>query len=107
MLHCLARTRLWGEAMHGCLRMLVIAILALIAAAPLRAEVKEIRIGIQPGLPSLPVLVAEKRGFFIEQARKAGLGNVNFTLHRLAGAAAVNDALLFEKVDASVLGATA
>jgi sulfonate transport system substrate-binding protein len=85
----------------------VVVIGSLAAGGPSRAEVKELRIGIQPGLPSLPVIVAERRGLIAEQARKAGLGDLQVTLHRLSGAPAVNDALLSGSVDASVLGATA
>ena len=96
--------RLGAKAFLGTL---ILAVGILAPAAPSRAEVDEIRIGIQPGLPSLPVIVAEQRGFFTEQARKAGLGDLKITLRRLSGAAAVNDALLSESVDASVLGATA
>src|SRR5436190_6900076 len=86
---------------------LVIVAIAVMAAEPSRAEVKEIRIGVQPGLPSLPVIIAEQRGFISDKARKAGLGDLKATLHRLSGADAVNQALLSESVDASVLGATA
>jgi NitT/TauT family transport system substrate-binding protein len=96
-----------GTLLRAFLSILLVPIGVLPAPAPARAEVKEIRIGIQPGLPSLPVIVAEQRGFFTEEARKAGLSDQRFTLHRLNGAAAVNDALLSESVDASVLGATA
>src|SRR5438067_11761536 len=96
-----------AKLLHAFLSIFIVAIGVLPATAPSRAEVKEIRIGIQPGLPSLPVIVAEQRGFFTEQARKAGLGDLKITLRRLSGAAAVNDALLSESVDASVLGATA
>jgi NitT/TauT family transport system substrate-binding protein len=81
--------------------------MGVLAAAPSRAEVKEIRIGIQPGLPSLPVIVAEQREFFAQQAKKAGLGDLKVTLHRLNGADAANEALLSESVAATVLGATA
>ena len=96
--------RLGAKAFLGTL---ILAVGILAPAAPSRAEVDEIRIGIQPGLPSLPVIVAEQRGFFREEARKAGLGDLKVTLHRLGGAAAVTDALLSASVDASVLGATA
>jgi ABC-type nitrate/sulfonate/bicarbonate transport system substrate-binding protein len=65
--------------LHAFLSILIVAIGVLPAAAPSRAEVKEIRIGIQPGLPSLPVIVAEQRGFFTEEARKAGLGDLRIT----------------------------
>lgn len=96
-----------GKLLRAILSIFLVPIGVLTAAAPARAEVKEIRIGIQPGLPSLPVIVAERRGFFNEEARKAGLSDQRFTLQRLNGAAAVTDALLSESVDASVLGATA
>jgi ABC-type nitrate/sulfonate/bicarbonate transport system substrate-binding protein len=92
--------------MNSFLSVLIVAI-GVLAAAPLRAEVGEIRVGIQPGLPSLPVIIAEQREFFAQAARKAGLRDLKVTLLRLSGADAVNEALLSESVDASVLGATA
>ena len=96
-----------GKLSKPFLSIFILAISVLAAIPPTRAEVKAIRIGIQPGLPSLPVIVAVERGLLAEQARKAGLGDLHITLQRLGGAAAVTDALLSESVDASVLGATA
>ena len=89
------------------LGVLIIAIGVLVATAPIRAEVNELRIGIQPGLPSLPVIVADQRGFFAEHAKKAGLGDLKITMQRFSGAAAAIDGLRSERVDAAVLGVTA
>jgi len=66
-----------------------------------------LRLGIQPELPSLPVIIAAERGFLVARAKEVGLAQVRVTLQRLSGAAAVNDALIAGSIDASVLGATA
>ena len=53
-----------------------------------------LRLGIQPELPSLPVIIAAERGFLVARAKEAGLGQVTVTLQKLSGAAAVNEALM-------------
>jgi sulfonate transport system substrate-binding protein len=83
------------------------ALLVLLAVSPARAEMEQLRIGIQSGLPSLPVIVADQQGLFAEQAKKAGLGDLKVTTQRFSGAAAAIDALRSERVDAGVLGVTA
>ena len=66
-----------------------------------------LRLGVQPELPSLPVIIAAERGFLVARAKEAGLGQGTVTLQKLSGAAAVSEALIAGRVDASVLGATA
>ena len=51
----------------------LIASCAVLVGAPVRAEVNEVRIGIQYGLIYLPVAVADAQGYFAEEAKKAGL----------------------------------
>jgi ABC-type nitrate/sulfonate/bicarbonate transport system substrate-binding protein len=77
------------------------------ASIPSSAAETTLRLGIQPELPSLPVIVAAERGFLVARAQEAGLGQVKVTLQLLSGAAAVNEALIARSIDASVLGATA
>jgi NitT/TauT family transport system substrate-binding protein len=71
------------------------------------AEEMTLRLAIQPELPSLPLIVAVERGFLVARAKEVGLNSVQLTLQRLNGGAAVNEAFVAHKVDASVLGATA
>ena len=62
----------------------LLAACALLAAAPapVRAEVNEVRIGIQYGLIYLPVVVADAQGFFAIEAKKAGLPDLKVTVQR-------------------------
>ncbi len=82
----------------------VIALCALFSAAPSRAEVKEIRIGIQFGLIYLPVVVAEAQGYFAEEAKKAGLPDLKITVQRFSGSPAITDAVLSGNVDVGAFG---
>ena len=72
--------------------------------ASARGEVAEVRVGIQFGLVYLPVAVADARGFFAQEARKAGLGELKVTIHRFSGSPAINDALFSGNVDLGALG---
>jgi NitT/TauT family transport system substrate-binding protein len=74
------------------------------ASSVVRAEVTEVRIGIQFGLIYLPVMVAEAKGFFAEEAAKAGLGQLKVIVQRFSGSPAINDALLSGSVDAGAYG---
>ena len=77
----------------------VIAGCAVFATAPSRAEVNEVRIGIQFGLIYLPVVVAESRGFFAEEAKKAGLPDLTVSVQRFSGSPAITDAVLSGNID--------
>jgi NitT/TauT family transport system substrate-binding protein len=74
------------------------------ASSVVRAEVTEVRIGIQFGLIYLPIMVAEAKGFFAEEAAKAGLGQLKVTVQRFSGSPAINDALLSGAVDVGAYG---
>jgi NitT/TauT family transport system substrate-binding protein len=81
------------------------AILAVIAeGSAVGAETNELRIGIQFGLVYLPVSVAEARGFFAEEAKKAGLEPLKITIRRFSGSPAINDAVLSGSVDVAAYG---
>ncbi|HEY1979246.1 MAG TPA: ABC transporter substrate-binding protein [Xanthobacteraceae bacterium] len=82
----------------------VIAGCAVFAAAPSRAEVNEVRIGIQFGLIYLPVVVAEAQGFFAEEAKKAGLPGLKVSVQRFSGSPAITDAVLSGNVDVGAFG---
>jgi NitT/TauT family transport system substrate-binding protein len=82
----------------------VVAGCAMLAAAPSRAEVNEVRIGIQFGLIYLPVVVADAQGFFAEEAKKAGLPEFKVTVQRFSGSPAITDAVLSGNVDIGAFG---
>src|ERR1700691_5921457 len=72
--------------------------------APLRAEVNEVRIGIQYGLIYLPVVVADAQGYFAEEAKKAGLPDLKVTVQRFSGSPAITDAVLSGNIDVGAFG---
>jgi NitT/TauT family transport system substrate-binding protein len=86
---------LWGALIASC---------ALLVAAPARAEVNEVRVGIQYGLIYLPVVVAEAQGFFAEEAKKAGLPDLKITVQRFSGSPAITDAVLSGNIDVGAFG---
>lgn len=88
-------------------RMLSAACLAgclVLVGAPARAEVNEVRIGIQFGLIYLPVVVADAEGYFAAEAKKAGLPDLKITVQRFSGSPAVTDAVLSGNVDVGAFG---
>src|ERR1700685_1830541 len=90
------RLRLWfGAVVAGCV---------MFVAAPSRAEVNEVRIGIQFGLIYLPVVVADAQGFFAEEAKKAGLPDLKVTVQRFSGSPAITDAVLSGNIDIGAFG---
>ena len=92
---------------NNCSRLVTGALVAgcvLFAAAPVRAEVNEVRIGIQFGLIYLPVVVADAQGFFADEAKKAGLPDLKITVARFSGSPAITDAVLSGNVDVGAFG---
>jgi NitT/TauT family transport system substrate-binding protein len=82
----------------------LVAACALLIAAPVRAEVNEVRIGLQYGLIYLPVVVAEAQGYFAEEAKKAGLPDLKITVQRFSGSPAITDAVLSGNIDVGAFG---
>jgi NitT/TauT family transport system substrate-binding protein len=72
---------------------------ALLFAGGARAEVNEVRLSKQHGLPYLPMIVIEDQKLIEKQAAKAGLGDVATVWSQHAGPAAQLDALLAGQVD--------
>jgi NitT/TauT family transport system substrate-binding protein len=93
---------LFGALAAGCA--VFICAMFVFVAAPARAEVNEVRIGIQFGLIYLPVVVAEAQGFFADEAKKAGLPDLKVTVARFSGSPAITDAVLSENVDIGAFG---
>src|SRR5580700_10877129 len=88
----------------GALSGALFAACAMLAAAPARAEVNEVRIGIQYGLIYLPVVVADAQGFFAIEAKKAGLPDLKVTVQRFSGSPAITDAVLSGNIDVGAFG---
>lgn len=61
---------------------------------PTRAEISELKIARQFGLPYLPLIVAKNRALIEKHARAAGLEGLKVTWARLGGGGAANDALV-------------
>jgi NitT/TauT family transport system substrate-binding protein len=81
-----------------------VASCALLAAVPCRADVSEVRIGVQFGLIYLPVVVAQAQGYFAEEAKKAGLPDLKVVLQRFSGSPAVVAAMLSGDIDIGAVG---
>jgi NitT/TauT family transport system substrate-binding protein len=82
----------------------LVAAVAVLGAAPVRAEVNEVRIGVQFGLIYLPVMVADAQGFFTAEAKKAGLPDLKVTVQRFSGSPAITDAVLSGNIDVGAFG---
>ena len=68
-------------------------------AAAAQAEVTEVRMSKQFGLPYLPMIVIEAQQLIEKNAKAAGLGDVKTTWTQRAGPAAELDALLAGQAD--------
>jgi NitT/TauT family transport system substrate-binding protein len=76
-----------------------VALTLLLPCAGARAETDEIRVGRQPGLTYLPLIVMAHEGLLDKQARAAGLPSLRYKAVELGSAGALNDALLSGSVD--------
>ncbi len=77
----------------------IAAALAGAIASAAHAEVKEVRMSKQFGLPYLPMIVIEAQHLIEKNAKAAGLGDVKTTWTQRAGPAAELDALLAGQAD--------
>jgi NitT/TauT family transport system substrate-binding protein len=75
------------------------ALVLLLLCTGARAETDEIRVGRQPGLTYLPLIVMAHEGLLDKQARAAGLPSLRYKAVELGSAGALNDALLSDSVD--------
>ncbi len=74
-------------------------LLGAVTVASAHAEVDTVRVGRQPGLTYLPLIVMEHDGLLDRQAKAAGLPGLTFKRVGLGSAGALNDALLAGSVD--------
>jgi NitT/TauT family transport system substrate-binding protein len=89
----------------GLLRCAAVSALLMIAApSGTRAEVTDLRIGLQFGLVYLPVVVAESEGLIAKRAAELGVPGLKVTLNRFSGSTAMNEALLSNSIELGTLG---
>ncbi|MEI2736875.1 MAG: ABC transporter substrate-binding protein [Rhodoblastus sp.] len=87
-------------------RKVALALAACIAlAAPVRAEVKEVRISKGYGILYLPLMVMEQRKLLEKKAAEAGLGDIKTTWYLFDGGNVINDAMLAGTLDIAGTGA--
>jgi NitT/TauT family transport system substrate-binding protein len=72
---------------------------AALTSGDARAEIEALRVGRQPGLTYLPLIVMQHDGLLDRQARAAGLPGLVYQPVQLGSAGALNDALLSGSVD--------
>jgi NitT/TauT family transport system substrate-binding protein len=77
---------------------------AVLAAAPARAEVKELRMGLQYGLIYLPIVIAAEEKLIDKRAKELGLPGIEVTLTRFSGSTAMSDAVLSGSIDVGAYG---
>lgn len=82
----------------------VAAAAALLAAPAARAEVKELKLGVQFGLIYLPITIAADQGMIAKRAKNEGVDGLKVTLNRFSGSTAINDAVISGNVDLGAYG---
>jgi hypothetical protein len=76
-----------------------------VRGAPVRAAgARSITIAIQYGYAYLPVVIADRMGFFARHLAVAGVPEVAMTIQKISGAPAINDALISGSVDIGAYG---
>src|SRR5581483_6528066 len=97
-------SRCRGKLASVALLSLLLGVFVLAFNPVARAEVGEIRIGIQPGLIHLPWNVMAHEHLIERRAAQAGLGELTVKWFSFAGGAALNDAILSNSVDFAETG---
>ncbi|PWT93532.1 MAG: nitrate ABC transporter substrate-binding protein [Proteobacteria bacterium] len=91
--------------MHSRLPAIALAgMLTAAAIAPAAAEVKELRVAIQPGLTYLPFTLMEHDRLIEKHAREAGLSDLQVTWFKVAGGDVMNDGLISGSMDIAASG---
>jgi len=75
-----------------------------LSTASARAEVKELKLGLQFGLIYLPATVAVEEKFIDKRAKEQGLPGLDVTIQRFSGSTAMNDAVISGNVDLGAYG---
>src|SRR5215213_663904 len=83
----------------------IVALVSLTAfAAPACAEVNEIKIGKQYGLPYIQFVIMEDKGLIEKHAKLQGLGDIKVDWATLGGPAQLNDGIISGAVDVAGVG---
>jgi NitT/TauT family transport system substrate-binding protein len=84
---------------------LVLALaLTLIALLPARADVNEIKLGKQYGLPYIQLIVMEDQKLIEKHAKAQGLGDIKVQWATLGGPAQINDGIISGAIDVGAVG---
>ena len=86
------------------LRLLVAALTLLVVALPARADVNEIKIGKQYGLPYIQFVIMEDQGLIEKQAKAQGLSDLKVVWTTLGGPAQINDGIISGAIDVGAVG---
>jgi NitT/TauT family transport system substrate-binding protein len=73
-------------------------------ATPARAEVNEIKIGKQYGLPYIQFVIMEDQGLIEKHAKLHGLGDIKVDWATLGGPAQINDGIISGAIDVGAVG---
>jgi len=95
------------SSLHRALAALALAALVLAVPASLRAEVGELRLARQYGLPYLPLMIMEHDRLIEKHAKAAGLPELKTTWSAFASSALINDAMFAERLDVALTGVPA
>lgn len=73
-------------------------------ASPSRAEVNELRVGKQYGLPYIQFVIMEDQKLVEKHAKKEGLGDLKVEWVTMGGPAALNDGVISGAIDLAGVG---
>jgi NitT/TauT family transport system substrate-binding protein len=79
-------------------------LLAAAVATPSHAEVGELRVGKQYGLPYIQFIIMEDQKLIEKHAKRMGLGDLNVVWATMGGPAALNDGLISGGIDLAGVG---
>lgn len=88
--------------MFGWKRLALVAGVAWLVACGAPALAETVHVAVQPGLPMLPIWVAEKQGFFANNAHRLGADNLDVQITVFTGSSSINDALISGASDLGV-----
>jgi NitT/TauT family transport system substrate-binding protein len=86
------------------IRCALAAVIVVLAAAPVRAEVDTVRIAMPYGLAYLPTYVVVDRQLIQKHAAEAGLGDIKVTLRNMASGPVTSDLILANDADIGMGG---
>jgi NitT/TauT family transport system substrate-binding protein len=88
----------------GFLRSALAAAMLAVLGAPASAEVNELKIGKQYGLPYIQFVIMEDQKLIEQHARAQGLGDIKVDWATLGGPAQINDGIISGAIDIGAVG---